>query len=317
MRGGRASTGSATPVGGRLAAVLRSREFAVTGEIVPPRGADAAAVTAHARALVGSVDAANVTDNPAATAHMSAVAGCALVAQAGIEPTLQITCRDRNRLAITADLLGAWALGARSVLCLSGDPIRVGDEPDAAAVNDVSVLEVVTAVRRMREDGVTTSGVEMDAPPRYLIGVAEMPLADPYDPARLEQKLDAGADLIWTQIAYDVDRLAAWADGAGTRGVFERASVLVGVVPLRSAAGARFMDEKLPGVRVPSGVIEALETAGDDAAAVGLDLTVETVRGIRAIDGIDGVHMMSMGHDDAVRAVVERAGLFPRPTGAL
>lgn len=316
MSGGRASAG-ATPVGGRLAAVLRSREFAVTGEIVPPRTADAAAVTAHARALVGSIDAANVTDNPAATAHMSAVAGCALVAQAGIEPTLQITCRDRNRLAITADLLGAWALGARSVLCLTGDPIRVGDEPGAAAVNDVSVLEVVTAVRRMREEGVTTSGVQMDEPPRYLIGVAEMPLADPYDPARLEQKLDAGADLIWTQIAYDVDRLAAWAEGAGTRGVFERASVLVGVVPLRSAAGARFMDEKLPGVRVPTAVIEALETAGDDAAAVGLDLTVETVRGIRAIDGIGGVHLMSMGHDDAVRAVVERAGLFPRPTGAL
>ena len=307
---------SAPRVGGRLAAILRSRSFAVTGEIVPPRGADGAAVTAHARALVGSIDAANVTDNPTASAHMSAVAGAAFVAQAGIEPTLQLTCRDRNRLAITSELLGAWALGARNVLCLSGDPMHVGDEPEAANVADVSVLDVVAGVRRMREEGVSASGAELSTPPRYLIGVAELPLADPYDPARLEQKLDAGADLIWTQIAYDVEALAAWADAARSRGVFERASVLVGLVPLRTAGGARFMHDRLPGVRVPPAIIDALGSAGDDAPQVGLDLTVEIVRGIRTIEGIGGVHLMGMGHDDAVRAVVDRAGLFPRPTGA-
>jgi len=306
---------SAPRVGGRLAAILRSGSFAVTGEIVPPRGADGAEVTAHARALVGSIDAANVTDNPTASAHMSAVAGAAFVAKAGIEPTLQLTCRDRNRLAITSELLGAWALGARNVLCLSGDPIHVGDEPDAVNVADVSVLDVVAGVRRMREEGVSASGAELSSPPRYLIGVAELPLADPYDPARLEQKLDAGADLIWTQIAYDVEALAAWADAARSRGVFERASVLVGLVPLRTAGGARFMHDRLPGVRVPPALIEALEAAGEDAPQVGLDLTVEIVRGVRAIDGIGGVHLMGMGHDDAVRAVVDRAGLFPRPTG--
>jgi methylenetetrahydrofolate reductase (NADPH) len=303
-------------VGGRLAAILRSGSFAVTGEIVPPRGADGEEVTAHARALVGSIDAANVTDNPTASAHMSAVAGAALVARAGIEPTLQLTCRDRNRLAITSELLGAWALGARNVLCLSGDPMHVGDEPDAASVADVSVLDVVAGVRRMREQGVSASGAELSSPPRYLIGVAELPLADPYDPARLERKLDAGADLIWTQIAYDVEALAAWADAARRRGVFERASVLVGIVPLRTARAARFMRDRLPGVRVPPAVIDALETAGEDAPAVGLDLTVEIVGGIRAIDGVAGVHLMGMGHDGSVRTVVDRAGLFPRPTGA-
>jgi methylenetetrahydrofolate reductase (NADPH) len=307
---------SHTPrVGGRLASILRSGAFAVTGEIVPPRGADGAEVTAHARALVGSIDAANVTDNPTATAHMSAVAGAALVAQAGIEPTLQITCRDRNRLAITSELLGAWALGARNVLCLSGDPMHVGDEPDASSVTDVTVLDVVAGVRRLRDEGVTASGLELAVPPSYLIGVAELPLADPYDPARLEQKLDAGADLVWTQIAYDVEALAAWAEAARVRGVFERASVLVGLVPLRTTGGARFMHDRLPGVRVPAAIFEALEAAGDEAPQVGLDITVEIVRGIRAIDGIGGVHLMGMGHDDAVRAVVERAGLFPRPTG--
>ncbi|MGH2539232.1 MAG: methylenetetrahydrofolate reductase [Actinomycetota bacterium] len=305
-----------TAVGGRLARVLRSGSFAVTSEIAPPRSADGSAVTEHARALVGSVDAVNVTDNPTASAHMSAVAGVAFVTRAGIEPTLQITCRDRNRLAITSELLGGWALGARNVLCLTGDPMHIGDEPDAGTVNDVSVLEAVAAIRRLRDEGVTTSGAEIDDPPRYLVGVAEMPLADPYDPARLDQKLDAGADLIWTQIAYDVEALMAWADAARARGVFERASVLIGVAPLRTANGARFMNERLPGVRVPPAMVEALETAGEETHRVGLDLTVEVVRSVGKIDGVGGVHLLGMGHDDSVRAVVERAGLFPRPTGA-
>jgi len=304
-------------VGGRLAAVLGSGSFAVTGEIVPPRTADGVVVTDHARALVGSIDAANVTDNPTASAHMSALAGCAFVAGAGIEPTLQLTCRDRNRLAITADLLGAWALGARNVLCLSGDPMRVGDEPDAESVNDVTVTDVVRSARRLRDEAITSAGLEIADPPRYLIGVAEVPLADPYDPARLEQKLDAGADLIFTQIAYDIEALTAWADGARARGVFERASLLVGLAPLRTVTGARFMDERLPGVRVPTAIIDALEAAGDDAPRVGLDLTVEVLGQIRTIDGVSGVHLMGMGHDDTVRAVVDAAGLFPRPTGAL
>jgi methylenetetrahydrofolate reductase (NADPH) len=303
-------------IGGRLAAILRDGRFAVTGEIVPPRSGDGAVVTAHARGQVGYVDAANVTDNPTASAHMSAVAGVAFVARAGIEPTLQITCRDRNRLAITSELLGAWALGARNVLCLTGDPIHVGDHPDATIVRDVDVQQVVGLVRQLRETGKTLGGSEIDDPPRFLAGVADVPLAEPYDPARLEQKLDAGADLIWTQIAFDVDALSAWADLLRGRGVFERAKVLIGVAPLRSAAGARFMNERLPGVRVPDPFLYALEDAGDDAETVGLDLTSEVVAGIRGIDGVSGVHLMGMGRDDLVRAVVERAGLFPRPTGA-
>ena len=304
-------------IGGRLAALLRSGEFAVTGEIVPPRSANGDEVTGHARAQVGYVDAANITDNPTASAHMSPVAGASFVARAGIEPTLQLTVRDRNRLAVTADLLGAWAVGARNVLCLSGDPIHLGDHPDATVVRDIDVLQVVQLAKGLREHGTTMGGSEIADPPRFLIGVADMPLADPYDPARLEQKLDAGADVIWTQIAYDVEALAAWADILRPRGVFERAKVLIGIVPLRTGNGARFMDEKLPGVRVPTEMIEALDAAGDDSAAVGVDLTVDVIDGIRSIAGVSGIHLMGMGHDEAVRAVVERAGLFPRPTGAL
>ena len=301
--------------GGRLAAILSSGRFAVTGEVVPPRSGDGGAVTEHARALVGYVDAANVTDNPTASAHMSPLAGVRFVSAAGIEPTVQLATRDRNRLGITADLLGAWALGARNVLCLTGDPLTIGDHPDATVVSDLSVLEMVGLVKRMREEGTTLSGAEISDPPRYLIAVADMPFADPYDPKRLEVKLDSGADVVMTQIAYDVERLHAWADLMRGHGLFERAKVMVGVVPLRSANAARFMHERLPGVRVPAFMIDDLERAGEDAEDVGIAHTIDVVQGIRGIAGVAGVHLMGMGRDDVVARVVEGAGLFPRPIG--
>jgi 5,10-methylenetetrahydrofolate reductase len=237
------------------------------------------------------------------------------VSEAGVEPTVQVTCRDRNRLGITADMLGAWALGARNLLCLTGDPLKIGDHPDAAVVNDLSLLEMVSLAKRMRDEGTTLSGAEIAEPPRFLIGVADMPLADPYDPQRLEVKLDAGADVVTTQIAYDIEALTAWADLMRGRGLFERAKVIVGIVPLRSAKAARFMNERLPGVRVPAYMIEDLERAGDDAEEVGIGHTIDVVQGIRGIDGVAGVHLMGMGRDDVVARVVEGAGLFPRPTG--
>ena len=299
---------------GRLAALLSAGTFVVTSEVVPPRSASGATVAERARGLVGYVDAVNVTDNPTASAHMSPLAGARFVAGAGIEPTLQLTARDRNRLALTADLLGGWALGARNLMCLSGDPLHIGDHPDAVKVDDLSVNDLVALARRLRDEGTTLAGAEIADPPGYTIGVADVPLADPYDPARLEGKLDAGAELVWTQIAYDVEALAAWAEVLRARGVFERAKVLVGLVPLRSASQASFMAEKLPGVRVPTRFVEALTQAGDAAEEVGVSLTVEVVEGARALPGVAGIHLMGMGRDDLVREVVQRAGLFPRPT---
>jgi methylenetetrahydrofolate reductase (NADPH) len=208
-------------------------------------------------------------------------------------------------------------LGARNVLCLSGDPLHLGDHPQAAPVTDVGVLDLIGAVRRLRDEGVTMGGSEVADPPRYLIGAADVPLADPYDPARLEVKLDAGADVVWTQIAYDVEALSSWLDAIRGQGFLERAKVLVGIVPLRSLRAARFMDEKLPGVRVPTPIVEALEGAHGDAEAVGLELTVEIVKAIASLEGVGGIHLIGMGRDDLVRAVVERGGLFPRPTSWL
>jgi 5,10-methylenetetrahydrofolate reductase len=300
-------------VGGRLAALLAAGEFAVTGEVVPPVSGSSVSVSDHARALVGYVDAANVTDNPTASAHMSPVAGARFLHDAGIEPTLQITARDRNRLALTADLLGAWALGARNVFCLSGDPMRIGDDPSAPAVADLDVQGLIALALRLREDGTTLTGKEVADPPRFFIGVAEMPLADPYQPQRLEQKLDAGADFVMTQIAYDVEALAAWADRLRPEGLFDRAKVLIGITPLKSVKQATFVHDKLPGVRVPAEMLSALVDAGEDAAQVGLGLTIDVVKAILQIPGISGVHLMGMGDDAAVRKVVEGAGLFPRP----
>ena len=301
--------------GGRLARLLQAGTFVVTGEVVPPRSADLSPVTDQARELVGYVDAVNVTDNPTASPHMSPLAGVRAVADAGLEPTVQLVCRDRNRLALTGDLLGAWALGARNLLVLAGDPLRVGDHADAKAVFDLGPEALVAFARRMRDEGTTLAGAEVTEPPRFLIGVADAPLAEPYDAARLEAKIDAGADLVTTQIAYDVDALASWADTMRTRGLFERAKVLIGLAPLRSATQARFMDERLFGVRVPGKVIRTLEDAGDDARAVGVGLTVEIVKALRRIGGIAGLHLMGLGHEDLVRSVIEETGLFPRPTG--
>jgi methylenetetrahydrofolate reductase (NADPH) len=299
--------------GGRLAALLDAGKFVVTSEVVPPRSGDGAKVREGARGLVGYVDAVNITDNPAASPYMSPLAGARFVHEAGTEPTLQLVCRDRNRLAITADLLGGWALGARNVLVLGGDPMAVGDHPDAKAVFDLRPNEVVELARRIRDEGTTEAGAEIADPPRYLIGVADVPLADAYDPAKLEAKLDAGGDVVWTQIVYDVDRLGEWADLVRPRGVFERARVIVGLVALRSVRNARFLDG-LFGVHVPPRAFEVLEQAGDEAERAGVEFTIDVAQGIRAIDGISGLHLMGIGRDDLVRTVVERAGLFPRPT---
>jgi methylenetetrahydrofolate reductase (NADPH) len=302
-----------SPSSSRLERLVRSRSFCVTAEVVPPRSAAASAVEEQARALVGYADAVNVTDNPTATARMSPLAGAAFVARAGLEPTVQITVRDRNRLALVSDLLGAWALGARNVFCLTGDPISVGDHPEARTVGDLTVLELVRLAAGLRDDGALLSGETSVEPPRFFVGVADTPLVERYEPARLEAKLDAGAGFVVTQIAYDVDALESWAEVVRARGVFERAGVIVGIAPLRSARQARFVNERVPGVSVPAAVLAELEAAGEDAEAEGVRQAIEAVQRLRRIDGVAGVHVIGMGREETVRAVIEGAGLLPRP----
>lgn len=298
---------------GRLESIARSGRFAVTSEVVPPRSADPRTVFLQARDLVGYADAVNVTDNPTATAHMSPLVGVAAVARAGLEPTLQLTVRDRNRLALTADLLGAWALGARNVLCLTGDPLSVGDHPDATAVIDLAVTDLVRLAEQLRAEGRLLSGAVIEEPPRFYVGVADSPLAPSYDAGRLEAKIDAGASFVMTQITYDLDALMAWSEIVRTRGILERAAVLVGVAPIRSAEQARYLSEHLPGVTVPPELMALLEQAGPDAEALGVADCVRIVDGLREIPGIAGVHVMGLGREAVVRRVIEEAELLPRP----
>lgn len=299
-----------------LEALVRSRRFCVTSEVVPPRSGSPESVDRQARELVGYADAVNVTDNPTASAHMSPVAGAGIVASAGLEPTVQLTVRDRNRLALAGDLMGAWALGARNVLCLTGDPLAIGDEPEASFVGDIGLLELVSLAANLRREGRLPSGAEIADPPRYFVGVADNPFLEHYDPARLEVKLDAGAHFVMTQIAYDFDRLAEWADVMRPRGLFERATVVVGVAPLRSAKQAHFMNERLPGVHVPGDLLGALEDAGPEAEALGTAQCVGVITALREIPGIAGVHVMGLGREEVVRHVIEGAGLLPRPPAA-
>ena len=299
--------------GSRLERLLHDGTFCVTAEVVPPRSADPAPVVAQAAALLGYADAANVTDNPTAAVHMSPVAGAALVAGVGVEPTVQLTCRDRNRLGLTSDLLGAWAVGARNVLCLTGDPAGLGDHPGAKEVFDLTVLDLIRLAVRLRDEGRLLSGQVVEPRPRFFVGVAELPLADPYDPSRLEQKAEAGADFVQTQIVYDVDAFGEWVERVRPRGIAERMFVLAGVAPPRGPKTLRFMREHLPGVVVSDALVERLEAAGPDAEGEGVRATVEIVERLRAIPEIRGVHVMGIGREEGVVRVIRDAGLLPRP----
>jgi methylenetetrahydrofolate reductase (NADPH) len=261
---------------------------------------------------VGYADAVNLTDNPAASAHMTPVAGAALVAAAGLEPIVQLTCRDRNRLGLSADLLGGWALGARSILCLTGDPPSVGDHPGAKAVFDLDIMQLISLVAGLRDAGRLLSGAEVTSPPRYFIGVADTPLSPRYDWDRLERKADAGADFVQTQIVFDIERFEAWAATARERGLLERMFLLAGVAVPRNVRSARYMRDHLPGVIVPDAVFERLE-ASDAPEEEGVRLAVEVVAKLKGIPGIAGIHVMGLGQMDPVRRVIQAAGLLPRP----
>jgi methylenetetrahydrofolate reductase (NADPH) len=298
-----------------LERMIRSGRFCVTAEIVPPRSGSGAEVVSQARSLVGCADAVNVTDNPMSSVHMSPLAATAILARAGMEPTLQITCRDRNRLSLSADLLGAWALGARNVLCLTGDPVGIGDHSGAKVVDDLSVADLVRLAARLRDEGRLLSGLEIDSPPHFFVGVADVPLAVRYQPERLDAKIDAGARFVMTQTLYDVDAFEVWVGAARSRGLFERVAVIAGVAPLQSAKQARFVNDHLPGVAVPETIVRALEEAGPNAAGEGIRLAVDAVKRLRKTSGLAGVHVMGMGNAEAIRRVIEGAGLLPRPAG--
>ncbi|MEM7030080.1 MAG: methylenetetrahydrofolate reductase [Chloroflexota bacterium] len=302
--------------GSRLERVLRSGGFAVTAELNPPDSADPQEVYEAALVLSEVCDGINATDASGANCHMSSVAICALLTRAGYEPILQISCRDRNRIAIQGDLLGAAAMGVRNVLCLTGDDVSAGDQPEAKRVFDFDSVQLLQVARMMRDKSMFLSGRKLTDPPKMLIGAASNPFVPPYDwrPYRLAKKIEAGADFIQTQYCYDIDRLKTFMKQVRDMGLHEKAYILVGVGPLRTVGAANFMRTKVPGVVIPDAVVDRLRKAPKGKKrAEGKRICVEIIQQVKEIEGIAGIHVMAYRQEEMVAQIIEEAGLLPRP----
>jgi methylenetetrahydrofolate reductase (NADPH) len=300
----------------RLKQILAEGQFAVTAECGPPKGADPEAIIGKADLLKGSVDAVNVTDNQTAIVRMSSLAACTLLKSAGLDPVLQVVVRDRNRIALQSDILGASALGVRNVLCLSGDHQRFGNQPQAVGVFDLDSIQFVQTVRSMRDKGVILGGETLTKAPDLFIGAAANPFADPFAfrVVRLAKKIAAGAEFIQTQCVYNLERFDKWIQMAKERGLTEKVYVLGGVTPLKSARMAKYMKSKVAGMDVPDGVIRRMEgVPSKNQAAEGIKICVETIDVLKETKGVHGIHIMAIEWEEKVREIVERSGLLPRP----
>jgi methylenetetrahydrofolate reductase (NADPH) len=305
--------------GSRLERVLRSGRFAVTAELDAPDSADPDDVYKNALVLAGVCDAINATDGAGANCHMSSLGCCALLTRAGYETVLQVSCRDRNRIAIQGDLLGAAAMGVRNVLCLTGDDVSNGDQPEAKRVFDLDSVQLLQVARMMRDQGVLLSGRKLLTPPRLFLGAVENPFAPPYDwrPLRLAKKIAAGAQFIQTQYCFDVPRFAQFMQRVRDLGLHEQVYMLVGVGPLRSLKAAEFMRTRVPGVWIPDAVAARMaKTPKAQQAEEGKQICVEIIQQVRAIAGVHGVHIMAYRQEEAVAEIIQRAGLFPRSAPA-
>jgi methylenetetrahydrofolate reductase (NADPH) len=301
--------------GSRLERVLRSGRFAVTAELDAPDSADPDDVYKNALVLAEVCDAINATDGAGANCHMSSLGCCALLVRAGYEAVLQVSCRDRNRIAIQGDLLGAAAMGVQNVLCLTGDDVSNGDQPAAKRVFDLDSIQLLQIARMMRDQGVLLSGRKLTTPPRLFLGAVENPFAPPYDwrPQRLAKKVAAGAQFIQTQYCFDVPRFARFMAGVCELGLHERVYMLVGVGPLRSAKAAEFMRTRVPGVWIPDAIMDRMrKTPPKQQREEGIQLCVEIIQQVRAIAGVHGVHLMAYRQEETVAEIIHRAGLLPR-----
>ncbi len=302
-----------------LASVLASGQFAVAAELSPPKGVNLESIARDAQTLSRYADAVNVTDNQAASVRMASIPVAALLIGHGVEPVAQMTCRDRNRLAIQADLLGAAALGIRNVLCLSGDHGIWGDHPDARNVYDLDSIHLIRLVRNMVEHGVLDNGRAVSPPPQFFIGAAANPFAPPYDyrPLRLAKKVAAGARFVQTQLIYNVERFRAYMSQVRDLGLHEKAYIMAGVGPIKSAGQANFMANKVAGMEVPDALVSRMARTPKAAQPEeGIRICVEIIEQMREIPGVSGVHIMAVHWAEAVPEIVARAGLYPRPPRA-
>ncbi len=302
-----------------LRAAIGSGRFVVTAEIGPPRGVDPEAIARSAQRLRGWVDAANITDNQGAHVRLSSMAGSVLAARAGVEPVMQLTCRDRNRIALQSDLISAATLGIPNVLLLTGDHPRFGHDPEAKPVYDLDCVQLVWTARTMRDEGRLISGRSVEPAPGFLIGAVENPFAPPvgFRPTRLGKKIAAGAQFCQTQFVFDIPAFARFMAEVVDRGLAQRCAVLAGVGPIRSLRALDFIRNSVPGIHVPDAFIRRLRgVPAERVAAEGVTICVETIQALREIPGVAGVHVMAFGYERGVPEILERGGIRrdPLPT---
>jgi methylenetetrahydrofolate reductase (NADPH) len=301
--------------GSRLERVLRSGRFAVTAELNAPDSADPADVYKNALVLAEVCDAINATDGSGANCHMSSIGCCALLTRAGYETVLQVSCRDRNRIAVQGDLLGAAAMGVKNVLCLTGDDVSIGDQPHAKRVFDLDSIQLLRIARMMRDRGTFLSGRQLTRAPDLFLGAAANPFVPPFEwrPHRLAKKVEAGANFIQTQYCFDVPRFRQYMQAVRDLGLDEQVYILVGVGPLRSEKAAHFMRNHVPGVSIPDDIVNRLAAApGPRKREEGIRICVEIIQQVREIEGIHGVHVMAYRQEETVAEIIQRAGLLPR-----
>ena len=299
-----------------LERVLESKIFAVTGELGPPQSADPEIIRRKAKILKGHVDAVNVTDGQTAVVRMASWAACLIGKEEGLEHIVQMTCRDRNRIALQMDVLGIAALGINNILCLTGDHQKFGNHPTAKGVYDIDSIQLVKMVKDMRDEKKFQCGEAMAVGPHLFIGAAENPFADPFEfrAARLAKKVAAGADFIQTQIIYNVDKFAEWMKGVRDRGLHERVKILAGVAPIKSVGAARYMKTRVPGMDVPDSVVTRLQgVPKDQVSKEGIKLCIDIINQVHAIEGVAGIHLMAIEWEETVPEIVEATGLLPRP----
>lgn len=299
-----------------LEKILAAGHLAVTSECGPPRGCKPEEVVEKSKYLEGIVDAVNVTDNQTAMVRMSSLAGSVIVKQQGLNPLFQVTCRDRNRLAMQADIIGAYSLGIDNMLCLSGDHTKFGDHPNAMNVHDIDSIQMIQMVKDMRDKSIFQGGAEMKGAPKMFIGAAANPFADPFElrVMRLAKKIAAGADFIQTQCIFNVDKFEQWMEGVRKMGLHKKCYILAGVTPCKSLGAARYMSKNVPGMDVPQEVIDRMEAAPKGKKAEeGVAICVETIERLKKVEGVAGFHIMAIEWEEIVEEICERAGLLPRP----
>jgi methylenetetrahydrofolate reductase (NADPH) len=302
--------------GSNLEKVLKAGNFAFTGECGPPKGANVEHLKEKFEHLRGVVDAVNVTDNQTAVVRMSSAAASAIMVANGIEPNFQMVCRDRNRLAMMADILGVYSLGVKNMLCLSGDHQKFGNHPQSKNVYDIDSMQLIAMVKKMRDEGKFLNDEEIDEPPRMFIGAAANPFADPYEfrVYRLANKIDAGADFIQTQCIYNMPRFRDFMKKAVDMGLTEKAYLLAGVTPMKSAGMANYMSKFVPGMDVPEDLIKRLKgVEKGKQAEEGIKFAIEQIEEFKEMEGVAGVHLMAIEWEHKVPEIAERAKVLPRP----